>query len=231
MKRYLGLLEVSSLLLFLFLFAGTKSPALADEDSPSQSPAATSAGIQLNLRDRIKNRLQVTSPSSIPIRLREENREMVGERLEAKLTEAKLKLCQAREGAIKNRKESLLKLAAGVLSRLDRSVERIKEFYENTLLANGKKVENYDNLLAEIGESRERVVTSLSNAEKAMTNFNCGMDDPKGAFLEFRKTMQETKTYMHEYRKAIKNLLVAVRTAAKGDSSVTVVPSPTAESE
>ncbi len=171
------------------------------------------------------NTSPVPSPSVIPKRIRTNVKERVQERVKVILEGEKLQACQKRQEAIKNRQQSLLRLAAGHLKRMDGWVDRLKVFYEEKMLPKGVKVENYDELLARIGEARSNVVDSLDKASGLAGDFNCEGDDPKGLYTQFREAMQEVKSNLQEYRKAVKDLLVAIRKVA---GEVKSSPEPTA---
>lgn len=191
MKKYLSVF--CALAVFLFAAQAVK----AEDDQPG-------------LRDRIKNQLQVSTPRPSPIRQREENQErrVVG------LGEVSLRACEARGEAIRIRQESLVRLSTGHLKRMDALMEKVEKYYQETLVPEGKKVENYDALVTDIKEKRNMVLTSLEEATKAMEGFECNADDPKGLYMEFRNRMQETKNNLFQYRRAIKELVGAVRKIA-----------------
>ncbi len=165
------------------------------------------------------------SPTTVPQQIRTNVRERVQERVKVMLESERLRACQARQEAIKKRQESLLRLAAGHLKRMDNWTDRLKEFYNNKLLPVGVKVENYDQLLANIEEARDKAMASLDKASGLVKDFSCEGGDPKGLYNQFRETMQEVKNNLQAYRKAVKDLLVAIRkVAGEANSS----PKPTA---
>jgi len=194
----------------LFLLVFSFSLAFAEGES-----------VRVNLRENM--RVNLSSPSSSPVRV--ENREEVRERVKNMLEGKRLEACKAREEAIKNRKKSLLRLATEALKRMDGWVERLKKFYDERLVANGKTISNYNDLLAEIEGTRSEAIASLDKASNLVDEFSCNGDNPKEVYNEFRIAMQETKTKLFEYRKAIKNLLVAIRKAA-GEVKPTPITSP-----
>ncbi|BCX14719.1 MAG: hypothetical protein KatS3mg088_402 [Patescibacteria group bacterium] len=184
-------------------------------------------GQEVQTRENL--RLDLASPSSSPA-ARVQNRENIRNEIRIRLEGAKLQACKAREGAIKNRKESLLRLVTSELKKMDGWFERLRMFYENRVLSAGKKVDNYDELLASVETARGKLTSSLDKASTLSSEFSCDGDNPKQVYTEFRQTMQETKTNMFEYRKAIKNLLVAIRRAAVGlSASPSPLTSPEAE--
>lgn len=167
------------------------------------------------------------TPSSkiAPQQIRVNTREKVQERVKAMLDGERLRACQARQEAIKNRQQSLVKLATGHLRRIDDWVNLLKIFYEEKLVPQGVEIENYDEILSEIDEARQNVVSSLDEASGLADEFSCESDDPKGLYNQFRESMQEVKMNLQEYRKAVKDLLVAIRKVA-GEAKSS--PKPTA---
>ena len=133
---------------------------------------------------------------------------------QARLDEAKLKSCQARENSIMKRAERLGNLAANMLEKFDAITERVKEFYETKVVPDGNTVENYDDLVADIDAKKEAAQASLDNAQDAISAFSCDSDDPKGLLTQYREDMQDVKSALKDYRTSIKNLIVAVHTAA-----------------
>jgi len=168
-----------------------------------------------------------SSPTITPRQIKTNVREKVQERVKVMLEGKKLQACQARQKAIKNRQQSLLKLATGHLKRMDNWVDRLKRFYEEKLIPRGVKIENYDELLARIDEARKMVVNSLDKASGLSDDFSCEGNDPKGLYNQFRGDMQEVKANLQEYRKAVKDLLVAIRKAA-GEAKSSPKPTATA---
>src|SRR3989338_6651115 len=98
---------------------------------------------------------------------------------QARLDEAKLKSCQARENSIMKRAERLGNLVWNI-----------------------------------IDDKKEAAQASLDNAQDAISAFSCDSDDPKGLLTQYREDMQDVKSALKDYRTSIKNLIVAVHTAA-----------------
>lgn len=132
-------------------------------------------------------------------------------RAQIRLTEAKLRACQAREDAIKKRATRLAQLAANMESRFDKHAQRVEEYYTSKVVPSGKTVANYDSLVADIQAKKTAVATALSTAQNDANNFSCEGTDPKGQLTQFRKDMQAVKRALKDYRTSIKNLIVAVR--------------------
>ena len=130
---------------------------------------------------------------------------------QVRLTEAKLKACQAREKAIKKRTEQLMKLATTMQEKFDAIAERVKEYYTSKVVPSGKTVANYDSLVADIQFKKEAVQTVLVTAQENAGSFACDGNDPKGQLAQFKDDMRAVKSALKDYRTSIKNLIVAVR--------------------
>ena len=130
---------------------------------------------------------------------------------EPRLTEAKLRACQAREDTIKKRATRLIQLATNMEGKFDKHAQRVEEYYTSKVVPSDKTVANYESLVADIDAKKAAVGVALSIAQNDANNFNCTGDDPKGQLTQFRKDMQAVKKALKDYRTSIKNLIVAVR--------------------
>ena len=128
-----------------------------------------------------------------------------------RLTEAKLRACQAREDAIKKRASYLTQLATNMESNFDKHTQRVEEYYTSKVVPSGKTVANYDSLVADIQTKKTAVQAALTTAQNDANNFSCAGNDPKAQLTQFRKDMQAVKKALKDYRTSIKNLIVAVR--------------------
>jgi hypothetical protein len=128
-----------------------------------------------------------------------------------KRQEAKLRVCQNREAAMKQRFERLNSMADKMLSSFDAKATRVKDYYTDKVIPTGKTVPDYDALVADIDTKKAAVETALTNAKASSDAFSCDAADPKTLLQDYRKSMQEVKSALKDYRTAIKNLIVAIR--------------------
>ena len=128
-----------------------------------------------------------------------------------RLTEAKIKACQARESAIKKRSERLGQLANTMEEKFDAIAQRVEEYYTTKVVPSGKTVANYDSLVADIQTKKGSVQTVLSKTQANASSFSCTNDDPKGQMTQFKNDMRSVIKSLQDYRTSIKNLIVAVR--------------------
>ena len=146
-----------------------------------------------------------------------------------RLTEVKLKLCQAKENAIKKRTGQLTKLAATMQEKFDAIAGRVEEYYTSKVVPSGKTVANYDSLVADIQAKKGAVQTALTTAQNNAGTFACDGNDPKGQLSQFREDMRAVKSALKDYRTSIKNLIVAVHsvTGTIERTNPSVSPKPT----
>lgn len=129
---------------------------------------------------------------------------------ENRLTEAKLKVCQVKEKAMKKQIESLGKLAKNMLDKFDAIFGRVEKYYTEKVLPSGKTVSNYSILVADIQTKKEAVKTALDEAQSNVNSFSCTSSDPKGQLKQFKEDMKTVKSALKDHRTSIKNLIVAV---------------------
>ncbi len=132
-----------------------------------------------------------------------------------RLTEAKLKVCQVKEKAMKKQIESLGKLAKNMLDKFDAIATRVEKYYTEKVFPSGKIVSNYGILVADIETNKKIVQTALDKAQNNASSFSCNSSDPKGQLKQFKEDMKTVKSALKEYRTSIKNLIVAVHSGEK----------------
>ncbi len=125
-----------------------------------------------------------------------------------------VKSCQVREEAIKNRMTHLTKLATDMMTKFDNHATKVEKYYTDKILSAGKTVSNYDSLVSDISIKKAAVQSALTTAQNDVNSFSCADGHPKQDMTQFRKDMQDVKKALKDYRTSIKNLIVAVRTAA-----------------
>ncbi len=146
-----------------------------------------------------------------------------------RLTEAKLKACQARENAITKRMTHLTNLVTTMEGKFDAIAQRTEVYYTSKVVPSGKTVTNYDVLVVDIQTKKIAVQTALTTAQTNSTGFSCDGNNPKGLLTQFRTDMQTVKKALKDYRTSIKNLIVAVRsvTGTTERANPSVSPKPT----
>jgi hypothetical protein len=93
--------------------------------------------------------------------------------------------------------------------------ERTKTFYTDK----GKTVANYDALVAAADAAKAKAEATLATL-KATDTFKCDVEGPKVVAEDFKAAHEQLREDLKAYRTAIKNLIVAVKTAqAEGGDS------------
>jgi len=155
--------------------------------------------------------LAVGKPSDVETRNATDQAKLGRQKVQIRLTEAKLRACEAREDAIGKRAGRLTTLVTKMESNFDKHAQRVEDYYTAKVVPSGKTVANYDSLVADIDAKKAVVATALATAQNDAANFSCTGDNPKGQLTLFRKDMQAVKKALKDYRTSIKNLIVAVR--------------------
>lgn len=142
------------------------------------------------------------------------------------IKDLRTKSCETRMETIGNRSNFLYQRAQKMEEKFSSIATRVEEFYTSKLVPGGVTVSNYDSLVEAISTKKEAVDTALAEAKDKTTNFDCNdLSTAKTRVTEYRQAMQKVIAALKEYKTAIKNLIVAVRTAAKE-----LKPSPSPES-
>lgn len=134
--------------------------------------------------------------------------------------------CQAREGVIKTRLTHLVSLATNMEAKFDAIAGRVENYYTTKVVPSGKTVSNYNSLLTDIQNKKASVFAVLTKAKTDANNFTCTNVKPKDQLTQFREDMQQTKSALKDYRTSIKNLIVAVHSAAGTHASESASPKP-----
>jgi hypothetical protein len=132
------------------------------------------------------------------------NHSGTGKRLEA----AKLKVCEQRQTNITTIMNDRVTIGQKRIDLFTTITTRVEAFYTEK----GKTVSNYDQLVAAIDSAKATAVADLA-ALKTADTFDCNSTDPKGQATTFRAAAEKLRQDMLAYRTAIKNLIVAVKSA------------------
>ncbi len=186
-------LILPSLLLSLSIFQTT--PVLAESNNS-------------DVRERVKTQIEQ--------RLKQTKEKLASKAAlgREKLEATKLKICETKKSSIVRRSTRLAERAERQLANFSSKSTRIENFYNDKLLPKGVTVSNYDDLIADIEAKKEAVSEAITSAKSSAENFDCSAADPKGQLTNYRTDMRNAVTALKEYRQSIKNLIVAIRTAA-----------------
>jgi len=137
------------------------------------------------------------------------------DKLEDRLSQIKLKVCEKRESSIQKRSTRLVAKSENIQKRFDRIIEKVDTYYIDVLMLKDVEIENYDELLGNVEENRAAAATKLGAAESTASNFTCEGENPKEQIGQFRTDMKGVISALKGYKKSVVNLIVAVRTKAK----------------
>ena len=143
-----------------------------------------------------------------------------------KLSEARLKICEAREKNIENRFRTLLTLGVNTHKGKEKIVERVDKFYTTVLVPAGYILPNYDVLKADIETKEAAVQTILDEAQASGESFSCDSEDPKAQADEFKSNIQALINANKAYKTSVRTFVVAVRDLAKKAKADKISPSP-----
>jgi len=129
------------------------------------------------------------------------------------------KACENRTGTFKTRLGNIDTRTQKQLDTMDKIVERVKTFKTNKNLT----VDNYDALLADVAAKRQVVVDLHDVLKQQTTSFTCGDDQSQAQanVQTFKDALKQEIDAIKAYRTAIKNLIVAVKTAAQAQEGAT----------
>src|SRR3989344_1744756 len=132
-------LILPSLLLTLFVFQ--TSPVAA------QNNTSVRERVKTQIEERLK---QAREKLASKAALRKE-----------KLETAKLRICEARKSGIVRRSTRLAERAERQLNNFGSKLDRVENFYNNTLLPKGIVIENYDDLIADVEAKKQAVAEAI----------------------------------------------------------------------
>lgn len=133
-----------------------------------------------------------------------------------KLGADELKECQNREQTINS---YMLRIGDRVQKQeqlFTNIADRVKQYYAD----NNLSVENYTELVTAVEGAEAQVQTSYQAMNQYRNAFRCNGEDPKGVALQFRSELQGQTDDLKAYKNAVRNLLVAVKTAAEAQEGV-----------
>jgi TolA-binding protein len=131
---------------------------------------------------------------------------------QAKLSDAKLRLCEAREKNITTIMNRAITRAQNQVKLFDTIAERVKAFYADK----GIVLTNYDELVAAIDQAKAHVESDIEVLKTL--SFSCDSEDPKAEVEAFKEGLKNIRQSLQDYRTAVKDLIVGVK-SAQGDES------------
>lgn len=199
-----------SIFLGLFLvFAGT---ALAQSNNAnSNANRANQPASSVNSAQNVKDRAATGAA------MRKNN-----------LSEARLRICEARQERINNRLSNLVTLGASSIDSFDIFVQRVDNYYLDKLAPSGYTIANYDELMGEIAGNKDEVIAALAEAKANGQQFSCNSEDPKGQTDSFRAAIQDLIQARRDYKSSVREFVAEVRDLAKEARSARLSVTPEA---
>ena len=221
MKKSILVLSIAA----VFVFASLSAVVFAQEETASPSP--THKPLRPGL---IKDRIQAAHDRNLDIRENIKNRASeAAQKRHQKLSEARLKVCQARARNIGSHFKNMNQRALQIHNGHGKIYMRVDKFYTDKLVPNGYTLSNYADLKAEVEANKANVI-ALHDALKATgVEFDCNSEDPMGQVDAFKEDMRELIEANKEYRESIHNFVKAVRDLAKTAKEDKMSASPSAE--
>lgn len=131
----------------------------------------------------------------------------------AKLDEKKLKVCETKQRNITRRSQAAAARAANQFRVFGSIAEKVDKFYTDKILARGITVASYSALKQDIADKKILAETAVQNASSSASAIDCNSDNPKGQIQTFKEDMKSVISALKDYRTAVKNFLVAVKSA------------------
>ena len=192
-------LVVGSALVFVL---GLMPAAVFAEEGESDENTTTSAPSQKDPNESdedegsdLKGRLEELKQQ------REDNKQ---HRLEAN----KLRVCELHKTKITAIIGRSITRAKRQLELFTRISDRVKAFY----VKKGYNVANYSELVAAADAAKAKAQADLDTLQN-LDAFDCNSDDPKGQTEIFKMALKTVNQDLKDYRTAVKNLIVAVKSA------------------
>jgi hypothetical protein len=132
-------------------------------------------------------------------------------RLDAKgkLSATKLQICKDRKATIEQRASRITQRTTKHLELFDSIAERTQAFY----ISSGSTVENYDTLANDIATKRITATVAIDSLNAQNITIDCEGVEPKTIIATYKESLRLAIEALRDYRTAIKNLIVAVKTA------------------
>lgn len=139
--------------------------------------------------------------------------ESIRDRRQGKLDENRKNTCEKRVTRIIRIMENAAAQGTKNQQVFDKISERVQKFYADK----GLSVANYDALVADVNAKKEAASVAIKAVQDNKT-FNCDSDNPVGKIDAFNGQVRAMHQALKDYRTAIKNLIVAVKSAASKES-------------
>lgn len=203
------------------------SPALFAKDSETESGSSDTSTSGRNRTTETRLRTEEQShteteneaETETEIHKSADSRLNPEERLEIarqRLDDRKKVVCEKHQDQINTRMNNVNERSQNHFNRIDQIFTATVTFYEDKGLA----VNNYDQLVAKVTETKTAAETAL-HALQDTPKFSCESDGPKADIQTFLNLRLNKVSTFEAYRDAVKEFVKAVRTAAETAASST----------
>jgi len=215
MKKFSKVLSLTLLLAFAIgvpsIYAQTPSPSSEKKLQPFRSIDSREKPGELMVRDSKKA--------------------SAGARKVQKLSEVRLRLCNARAKNISMRFNKLVSMGNKSHDVSHARIEKVDNFYNDKLVSEGFSLDNYETLKTDMDTKEANVHSILDKIEANGQSFSCDSEDPKGQADTFRDDMKTLISANKDYRVSVRKFVVAVRDLAKEARAEKMSPTPEVSEE
>lgn len=121
------------------------------------------------------------------------------------------RVCQVINKNLDTRGKNFVTHVNRMIETTQKIFERVKNFYQNKVVANGGSVANYDTLVGAVEAKKSAVQTALTQFQTDMSAVVCDPTTPPGTVMSGLKTKMKTvMTAIQEYKKALRELIIQV---------------------
>lgn len=190
-------MAVGAALLLLFVAIINAAPVNAEEMDISKRPVTT--------QDETDTADTTETDESETTTVTTRNEEKT-----ARLTQARLRVCEKREDKIKN-------IMARVGDRGTKKLDVIKKIYDRTVAFYNSKYQSEGMILENFDELDGLATAAYETAQAAVTEaienetFECDSEDPHSSVATFKALVKDRNEALQNYRTAVKNLIVGVK--------------------
>lgn len=143
----------------------------------------------------------------------EDRKEAIKQRQQAKLDQTKLKVCEKRLTNIKKIMSNIQERATRQIDVFTKISERTQKFYVDKQYS----TQNYDSLVAAVNDKKTATESVVADVAAFGADFTCSGDNAGSFKADVKAQLQAQNDALKDYKTAVKNLIVAVKSANSND--------------
>ncbi len=215
MSKFIHALQASALMAttaFIVTVVGVGTTAKAEDSTTrhSDDTSSFSDDRQNKLRQQredfeAKKQEMKAAKEAAELRLKAKH-----EARQEKLSASQLEICKGREENINNRIARIADRSTKHLELFSQIAERTQAFYINNELT----VDDYQALIDDVMAKKSAAETAVASISTVTSDFSCTDENPKLAIESFKTSLKTSIDVLKEYRTSVKNLIIAVKSAA-----------------